>query len=65
MEQGLLCGWGSLQKNLAAVFWTMGQQLLLVWKKKQWETWEEVWGRFHGTYMQGIVGHPHQIFSLA
>lgn len=32
MEQRLLCGSGSLQRDLAAVFWIMGQQFLLVRK---------------------------------
>jgi hypothetical protein len=59
----LLCGWSSLQGNLAAVFWTMGQQLLLV-REEQWDTWEELWGHSHGTCMQGIIGHSHPLLAL-
>lgn len=53
---------GFLQRNLVAVFWTVGQQLLLVGKTKG--HWEEVWDHSQRTCTQRIIVHPPPFMLL-
>lgn len=58
MEQRLLCGCVSLQRNLAAVFWTMEQQQLLVWKKTMGYLGRSVGPFPWKLYARGLLGIP-------